>query len=132
MGRPSLRGAAVLRATASKSDELAAEKIEFNLRRARKFELDNLAVLSTEAFQPRGDWFDVVQRTKFLLISWDLQAQLYQRFTHVSLSAPSFDSVSKELLGAQYMHRKDGTRTRPPLSAPISSMTMVPRSGRTA
>jgi len=56
--------------------------VPFTLRRARPHELDLLAVLSTEAFTPRGKWWEVPQRVKFILISWDLQAQLYSRFYH--------------------------------------------------
>jgi hypothetical protein len=79
-------GPIALRASASQSveDEAKKEPVPFTLRRARKFEIDTLAALSTEAFTPRGAWYQVLQRVKFLLIVWDLQAQLYQRFTHVS------------------------------------------------
>lgn len=79
-------GPIALRASASQSVEEEAKKepVPFTLRRARKFEIDTLAALSTEAFTPRGAWYQVLQRVKFLLIVWDLQAQLYQRFTHVS------------------------------------------------
>jgi hypothetical protein len=57
--------------------------LPFSLRRARPHELDLLAILSTEAFTPRGEWYDVIQRLRFHAVCLDLQNQFYQRFYHV-------------------------------------------------
>lgn len=68
--------------------------IPFTLRRARPHELDLLAILSTEAFTPKGAWFDVVQRIKFLLVRWDLQAQFHQRFYSVRIRPDPVDHLT--------------------------------------
>lgn len=54
--------------------------VPFVLRRGRPHELDILAILSTDVFTPRGEWYNVWQNTKHLLMVWDLQAQFYNRF----------------------------------------------------
>lgn len=77
-------------ASVTDAPSMASGKAEFSLRRARPHELDLLAILSTEAFTPRGEWYDVVQRVKFLLVRWDLQAQFHQRFYHWSDVAKDF------------------------------------------
>jgi hypothetical protein len=65
-----------------------SQSLPFTLRRARPHELDLLAILSTEAFTPRGEWFDVVQRLRFQAVCLDLQNQFYQRFYHVMSPKP--------------------------------------------